>query len=268
MDRYFVGIFDKEQLDKAEREYEDILTTNNYQEAWEFGLKYNTRGYYVEFASSETFAYGDDDDDYYEEEDENVWDYAPNEMVNEPRLRESKKSSKKLTISESDNDFGFGNDSDGNPIDESAVDELCRIANEVLNKSDLATHGDYCDIDRDTFNYFATGTTWGAHLKYIITFDTDSDYIDLDKFIKTDYDSLRPDFRRYYSTNLSFKINVDGETVTTNLSDVSVLDNHGDYKDWDTRRFNKYIDVESLTEYITDLAQNAVKQIHSTVSNI
>ena len=164
-------------------------------------------------------------------------------------------------------DYGFGYDSNGDPIDESTVDELCRVANEVLNDSELATHGDYCDIDRDTFEYFATGTAWGASLKYTITFDTDSEYIDLDRFIKADYDSLRPDFK-YYSADLGFKINVDGETAETVLDDVSVLDNHGNYKDWDTTRFNKYIDVDALTEYITDLAQSTIREIHVTVSNI
>lgn len=269
MDKYFVGVFDKRQLNKSEREYVDILTTNDYQEAWEFGLRYNMRGYYVEFASSEKVGYGNGDD-YYEEDDMNVWDYAPHEMERDPAFVESKKSSKKLMIreSEDDMDYGFGYDSNGDPIDESTVDELCREANEVLNESELATHGDYCDIDRDTFEYFATGTAWGAYLKYIITFDTDSDYIDFNDFINSNYDSLRPDFNSYSSADISFKISVDGEKVSTTVDDVSVLDGHGNYKDWDTNRFNKYIDVEALTDYVTDLAQSAIREIQVLVSNI
>ena len=53
-------------------------------------------------------------------------------------------------------DMGFGFDSNGEALTESTVDELRRIANEILQKSELAKIDPYTSIDEDTFKYYAS----------------------------------------------------------------------------------------------------------------
>lgn len=82
-DKYFVGVFTEDQLDKYsdERTYEEAKTFTDRQSAWEYALKWNTKGYCIEWASSEMVGYGyPGDNDYYEEEQTDEYDYAPYEM--------------------------------------------------------------------------------------------------------------------------------------------------------------------------------------------
>ena len=77
---YFVGVFDKDQVDNEyDRTYVEQQTFKDRQSAWEFALKWNLKGFYVDFASNETVGYGDDND-YYEDSESNEYTYEPYEM--------------------------------------------------------------------------------------------------------------------------------------------------------------------------------------------
>ena len=52
-DKYFVGtwkrdLFDNSRAGYNQRIYDDIMTTNSESEAWEFAIKENGKGYFVE----------------------------------------------------------------------------------------------------------------------------------------------------------------------------------------------------------------------------
>lgn len=80
MDNYFVGVFKNDDYDAdGNRIYDDVFTFDDRSDAWEEALKWNLKGYWVEFASLEKVGYVDEDDDY-EEDDFNTYDYEPYEM--------------------------------------------------------------------------------------------------------------------------------------------------------------------------------------------
>lgn len=77
---YFVGVFDEDQIDNEyDRTYVEQQTFRYRQDAWDFALKWNLKGYYVDFAETEKEKYGNDDD-YFEEDEYNEYTYEPYEM--------------------------------------------------------------------------------------------------------------------------------------------------------------------------------------------
>ena len=86
-DEYFVGVYKKadsrgEPANKTkwnENIYDDLLVTKDIDEANEFALKYNAKGYYVMFEWKSVEGYGSGDD-YYEDEDYDYYIYKPYEM--------------------------------------------------------------------------------------------------------------------------------------------------------------------------------------------
>lgn len=169
-----------------------------------------------------------------------------------------------------DDDWGFGYDSNGEPIDESTVDELYRVAeDEVLPKTKLAQLGNVT-INENGFDYFFAGGIQGAVLHYAISLETDSEHIDLYKFMQNDYNSTMPDFRRSHNNfvNLNFKIFVDNDHVSdVRLVDADVYDG-GNHSTYYTKKFEDAFDTDRLCEYITRIADSAADKIHSVLSNI
>lgn len=171
----------------------------------------------------------------------------------------------KLRLDEKD----YGYDSNGEAISESTVEELYRVANtEVLPFTELATIGD-AEIDEDSFEFYNTGTAYGANLIYNIILNTDSDRLDLEYFM-TENNVLCPIFDNDHSSaRLSFVIHVfDGTKIEIKLTDNDVYDSGNFYSEYDTNNFKKYIDVKALKEYVANIAQKSVKEIQATLSNI
>jgi hypothetical protein len=78
--KYFVGVYGKDQVDEEyDKAYVETRTFRNRQDAWEFALKWNMKGYYIDFASNEMVGYGNDDD-YFEDDECDEYSYAPYEM--------------------------------------------------------------------------------------------------------------------------------------------------------------------------------------------
>lgn len=270
MDNYFVGVFKNDDYDAdGNRIYDDVFTFDDRSDAWEEALKWNLKGFWVEFASIENVGYGDyrDDYDYYEEEDYNTYDYAPYEMRKymSSMGESNRRKNMKLRIDE-DN---YGYDSDGNEIDESTVEELYRVANnEILAESELAQIGD-ADIDEDSWEVYNTGTAYGMNLIYNINFDVDSNAIDLEQFI-TGENILRPIFDTDHATaKLNFVIHVyNGTDIEVELADYSVYDSGDFYNEYDTNKFKSYVNVKALEQLVKDMSQEVVNEIQGTLSNI
>lgn len=167
-----------------------------------------------------------------------------------------------------DFDYGYGFDSNGEAIDESTVDEMYRIACEIVDTSELAEFG-VCDIADDSFKYYATGLAWGAALSYTIMFETSSDKIDLRYYYaQTDDHIMFPDLIRYGEVRMRFDIYVrNGDEIQVELTEVDVYENGRYTEDYDDA-FYKLFDTDKLCEYVKRLAEPTVYEIHSTLSNI
>lgn len=155
-------------------------------------------------------------------------------------------------------DFGYGFTPNGEAIDESMVDELCRIANEILEKSELAKVSSWCDIDRGSFDYWCDGSAYVSE-KFTITFTYTAELMTFNKFVKEDA-FWTPSAEH----GLGFEINVkDGEIESVTYTDKywvgnsTPLDNAADI-----------FDIEALEAYIGELAAPVAMDIYNGTTNI
>jgi hypothetical protein len=173
----------------------------------------------------------------------------------------------------------FGYDMEGNEIDESTVNELYRISeNEILPNSDLYKICASSTISDDTFEYFATGTAFGANVNYIIcaTITTDSvgDKFDINKFIK-DNDKLwklnfdLADETCKNSYVIEFRVIVEHNRVTcVTVDDISIYKNISEYSSYDSKNYKDNFDDGKFDVFISMLAEPLVHEIHAKLSNL
>lgn len=169
----------------------------------------------------------------------------------------------------SDDDFGYGYDSNGEPIDESTVDELYRVAeDEVLPKTELAKIG-RATIDDDTFKYYATGTAWGASLGYVILFEVDSDALNLDKYVRREARMFPAfDMKDIWSATIRFSIVVDNSKLKTVIFEEADVYKRGKYDSYSSDKFIEQFDAGRLCDYIAGIAEQAIREIHVVLSDI
>ena len=152
-------------------------------------------------------------------------------------------------------DMGFGFTTNGEAISESMVDELCRIANEILEKSELAKYDEYTSIDRDTFDYWSDGSTYVSEKFYIyFTFTQNGGW-----FINNDMVDFSDSRGISEVEEFTFECNIhikDGEVVEVLYNDMP--DNYS----------ADMIDVPALTEYIEKLAAPVAGDIYNGTTNI
>lgn len=155
-------------------------------------------------------------------------------------------------------DLGYGFDSNGDPIDESTVDELCRFANEILEKSNLAKIDKYVTIDEDSFDYYMA-SPWVTET-FTIKFDITTDNLDMMSFVLPDAEWLYA-YNDYFAERvdeLNFHIYVkNGEVERVELVDHTVRDIQD----------GKY-DVEKLEAHIAELAAPVAMDIYNATTNI
>lgn len=168
-----------------------------------------------------------------------------------------------------DYDYGFGFDSNGEAIDESTVDEMYRIAGEILDQSELAQLDPYVTISEDSFKYYATGTAWGADLAYTIMTEVSSDDLDLRKFYTDSDDStMFIDLNGNGEVKMQFSIYVrNGNEIQVELTQVDIYDGWR-YTEYYDKNFYKLFDVEKICDHVKRLAEPVVDEIHATLSNI
>lgn len=152
-------------------------------------------------------------------------------------------------------DMGFGFTTSGEAISESMVDELCRIANEILEKSELAKYDEYTSIDRDTFDYWCNGSTYVSEKFYIyFTFTQNGGwFINNDMVDFSDSRGISEAEEFTFECDISIK---DGEVVEVLYNDMP--DNYS----------ADMIDVPALTEYIEKLAAPVARDIYNGTTNI
>ena len=169
-----------------------------------------------------------------------------------------------------DGDYGYGFDSNGDPIDESTVDEMYRIASEILEHSELSQLDPWTTIDEDSFEYFASSPY--INVSYVIPFDAFSDKIDINSFV--DWDEVENlgvgtvDTKSgRYEIVVRFSIVVAGSQIEPAIEDILVKDS-GHFNDYLSREYMQIIDEDKFCDYISDLAAPTVNEIFSTLSNI
>lgn len=161
----------------------------------------------------------------------------------------------------------YGYDSNGEQIDESTVDELYRIAeSDILWKSELSKIGDV-SIASGSFDYFMTGTAFGASLKYRIVVYTDSDHIDPMDYVKRGAEGY-PDFNSNpYFAEMEFAIDVDNDEVSAEFVEAWVYDENV-HSDYFTDNFTKWFDTKKICKMIEKIAKPIVREIRITLSNL
>ena len=167
-------------------------------------------------------------------------------------------------------DYGF--DSNGEAIDESTVNELYRIAGDILDQSELAKLDPYVTIDEDSFKYYATGSAWGAYLEYGIRFDAHSSKFDFKSFF--DWDKIEREWISWIDPDsdnvlvtVRFFIAVDGDTISADVEDITATID-GRYSEYETENYQNILDMGRFGESIRQLAEPVVNEIHSTLSNV
>lgn len=181
------------------------------------------------------------------------------------------KSNSAKYIKESD----YGYTQNGEEIDESTVDELYRMAEyELLPQSELARvfGADNISIDEDTFEYYATGTAWGAYMKYNILIDVNTgsygNKFNLNKFINPNYNGLHPDFD-VIDVSFDIVIKVDGDNVTSTVDlNPRNINIENDNTNYFAKRFGQMLDIEAIEKDVNTVAERDVYEIKSVLSNI
>jgi len=152
-------------------------------------------------------------------------------------------------------DMGFGFTTNGEAISESMVDELCRIANEILEKSELAKYDEYTSIDRDTFDYWCNGSTYVSEKFYIyFTFTQNGGW-----FINNDMVDFSDSRGISETEEFTFECDI-------NIKDGKVVEVL--YNDMPDNYSADMIDVPALTEYIEKLVAPVAGDIYNGTTNI
>ena len=165
------------------------------------------------------------------------------------------------------NDY-YGYDSNGDPIDESTVDELRSfVTYDILPFTELSKLGNL-SLDEDSFKYTATGTAFGAYLDYTINLSTSDDEIDVYSFMNRSWNSTMVDFNddRNY-VNLYFEIHVKGDKINVEITDTDVYE-RGTYSEYYSKKFVQAFDIYRMCDEIKKIAEPAVREIKVALSNL
>lgn len=156
---------------------------------------------------------------------------------------------------EAEEDMGYGFTTNGEAISESMVDELCRIANEILEKSELAKYDEYTSIDRDTFDYWCDGSIYVSEKFYIyFTFNKDGNWYMENDMVDFDID-------KGWSTAKDYEFECDIVVEDGEVKEVL-------YNSMPDAYNADMIDVPALTEYIEKLAAPVARDIYNGTTNI
>ena len=204
------------------------------------------------------------------------------EIARQYRLNSSLRGKKHLTVARANrlnsSVQDYGTDSNGEEIDESTVEELARIANEVINDNVQNPEWfEYVDVDADSFkdSYYLTGTAFGASVNYELTVTTDSDRLDIsdcytdgwnDTFVQVTQNN------DYAVVDLKFVMDVQNADIKFKAcyADVYELSRDGRMtsSQYYTDKFDQAIDINKVFEKVKACFDDAVYEALVTVSNI
>ena len=158
-----------------------------------------------------------------------------------------------------EDDYGYGYDSNGDPIDESTVEELYRIAEyEILPKSKLAEYDEFVSIDEDSWEFYMSSPYVGE--SFDIHFDLTQDN---DWFLNNNYVDFggENDFKGW---------NASGESTLETV--IKVKDGHVQAVEIPTSgrssKYNADFDYEAIKRFITELAAPVAMDIYNTTTNL
>lgn len=154
-------------------------------------------------------------------------------------------------------DMGYGFDSNGEALSESYVEELERIARDILESSDIANIDEYADLHN--FNYYAS-IPW-IQESFDVSFTYSADIYELSKL------GLISETARMLTTAAPYDIHINvrcknGEVERVDINDVTV--NDGYVKDAELSNFN----IEALEQYIGGIVAPVAMDIYNGTTNI
>lgn len=160
-----------------------------------------------------------------------------------------------------------------NVVDESTISELYRVANnEVLPETDLfrlSKSGD-CEISESSFEYYPTGTAFGAYVTYTVNLelcDYDINIWDFTTGANTTMINFGDKTRNnYFELLIAIDIK-NSEVVNMSVEDADAYED-GVHSDYYSKKLPTVFDFDALLAFIRPYAESAAKEIHQTVSNI
>jgi hypothetical protein len=163
----------------------------------------------------------------------------------------------------------YGYDMNGEEITESTIEELTRIvADELLPKTELAKifGKDNVYMCPDIITYYATGTAFGADVRYTIGVYINNTIFDLTPFENPVYAGIRPTNKEI---RFSAFINVENDTAAASICTlVDEINIEDDYTDFFATRFEALYDTAKLVKYLEEIAEKDLYNIRAIISNI
>ena len=156
-------------------------------------------------------------------------------------------------------DYGFGFDSNGDPVDESTVEELERIAQDMVYKSGIAAVDQYADLHN--FNYYASMPY--VQESFDISFQLIADYYTLNNY------GFIPSDSTMWSTTSEYTIPFNVRVENGEVKYVETPDPY-ERKSWGTvdEDLLRKLDTDAMTEWAKNLVAPVAKEIYITTSNI
>ena len=154
-------------------------------------------------------------------------------------------------------DLGFGLDSNGDPIDESTVEELERIAQEIVYKSEIAKYDEYADVHN--FDYYVSSPYVNEKFDLTFTPEFTSDQMWFNGFVSNNQSG--------WDTSATYKLYINvriksGEVADISLNDVDMRNSYA----VDSALRN--IDDVAIKNWVGKLVAPVAMQIYNATSNI
>lgn len=194
------------------------------------------------------------------------------------RLNSSLRGKRRITntasrLNSSVQDYGY--DSNGEEIDESTVEELARITNEIINDNVQNPQWfEYIDVDEDSFKnsfYFSNG----AHVNYELTVTTDSDKLDISDCYTDGWNDTFVQITQnngYAVIDLKLVMDVQNADIKFKAcyADVYELsrDGHMTFSQYYTDKFDQAIDINKVFDKVKACLAGAVEDALVTISNL
>ena len=154
-------------------------------------------------------------------------------------------------------DLGFGFTSDGEPITESMVEELERIAREILEKSEVVKYDEYADINN--FNYWATSPYVQESFDITFTPEFTSDEMWSNKFVSGNL--IDWDTSATYKIYINVKVKT-GEVVDIDVNDVDMRNSYA------VDSYLNRIDIDAIKSWVGRLVAPVAMKIYNGTTNI
>lgn len=154
-------------------------------------------------------------------------------------------------------DLGFGFDSNGDPIDESTVEELERIAQEIVYKSEIAKYDEYADVHN--FDYYVSSPYVSEKFDLTFTPEFTSDQMWSNGVVSNNQSG--------WDTSATYKLYINvriksGEVADISLNDVDMRNSYA----VDSALRN--IDDVAIKNWVGKLVAPVAMQIYNATSNI